>query len=175
MVYQLTKFDVQRVDMVINSPWNLPFLGAKGLTSPKQMATGVNTPGSDENSLKLYDLIADVKGGRATWEFCQYSAATEISDLEQKTFTRSKIERLTALFHSRSNESSSADVVERDGANRYSSPSSLLRLEASTSGSLKKHGNERDNLHAAISTPMVTSRDFVVMTIPDLDLADLYH
>ncbi|GJV78238.1 hypothetical protein Tco_1509822 [Tanacetum coccineum] len=113
--------------------------------------------------------------GRATWEFCQYSAATEISDLEQKTFTRSKIERLTALFHSRSNESSSADVVERDGANRYSSPSSLLRLEASTSGSLKKHGNERDNLHAAISTPMVTSRDFVVMTIPDLDLADLYH
>ncbi|GJX35347.1 hypothetical protein Tco_0246904 [Tanacetum coccineum] len=24
--------------------------------------TGVNTPGSDENSLKLYDLIADMKG-----------------------------------------------------------------------------------------------------------------
>ncbi|GJU39456.1 hypothetical protein Tco_1192413 [Tanacetum coccineum] len=40
MVYQLTKFYVQRVDMVINPPWNLPFLGAKGLTSPKQTATG---------------------------------------------------------------------------------------------------------------------------------------
>ncbi|GJX81054.1 hypothetical protein Tco_0329203 [Tanacetum coccineum] len=65
--------------------------GAKGLTSPEQTATGkgisnplmavmvcqkpygiqltnvssterVNTPGSDENSLKLYDLIADMKG-----------------------------------------------------------------------------------------------------------------
>ncbi|GKE26659.1 hypothetical protein Tco_1442043, partial [Tanacetum coccineum] len=59
----------------------------------------------------------------------------------------------------RSNESSPADVVERDGANPlYSSPSSLLRLEASAGGSLKKHGDERDNLHAAISTPMVTSR-----------------
>ncbi|GJS83650.1 hypothetical protein Tco_0750191 [Tanacetum coccineum] len=50
------------VDMVINPPWNLPFLGAKGLTSPEQTAIGVNTPGSDENSLKLYDLIADMKG-----------------------------------------------------------------------------------------------------------------
>ncbi|GJT96713.1 hypothetical protein Tco_1092231 [Tanacetum coccineum] len=45
------------VDMVLNPPWNLPFLGAKGLTSPEQTATGVNTPGSDENRLKLYDLI----------------------------------------------------------------------------------------------------------------------
>ncbi|GJS79008.1 hypothetical protein Tco_0728889 [Tanacetum coccineum] len=27
------------VDMVINPPWNLPFLGAKGLTSPEQTAT----------------------------------------------------------------------------------------------------------------------------------------
>ncbi|GKA38713.1 hypothetical protein Tco_0731264 [Tanacetum coccineum] len=28
------------VDMVLNPPWNLPFLGAKGLTSPEQTATG---------------------------------------------------------------------------------------------------------------------------------------
>lgn len=70
---------------------------------------------------------------------------------------RSEIERLTALLHSRTNESSSAGVVERDGANQYSSPS-VLRLESSTSGSRKKPGDERDNLHAAISTPMVTSR-----------------
>ncbi|GKD71223.1 hypothetical protein Tco_1325313 [Tanacetum coccineum] len=61
MVHQLIKFHVQRVDMVINPPWNLPFLGAKGLTSPEQTAIGVNTPGSDENRLKLYDLIADMK------------------------------------------------------------------------------------------------------------------
>ncbi|GJZ59939.1 reverse transcriptase domain-containing protein [Tanacetum coccineum] len=71
------------VDMVINPPWNLPFLGAKGLTSPEQTATGkgisnplmavmvcpkpygiqltnvsrVNTPGSDENRLHFYDLM----------------------------------------------------------------------------------------------------------------------
>nr|GEW22844.1 nuclear pore complex protein NUP1-like isoform X1 [Tanacetum cinerariifolium] len=83
--------------------------------------------------------------------------------------SKSEIKRLTALLHSRSNESSSADVVERDGANPYRSPYSLLRLEASTSGSLKKHGDERDNLHAAISTPMVTSR-----RTPSLD-ANLAH
>ncbi|GJT96461.1 hypothetical protein Tco_1091979 [Tanacetum coccineum] len=57
-----TAVKTSAVDMVINPPWNLPFLGAKGLTSPEQTATGVNTPGSDENSLKLYDLIADMKG-----------------------------------------------------------------------------------------------------------------
>lgn len=105
------------------------------------------------------------------------SAATGISDLEQmlqqKTFTRSEIERLTALLHSRT-ESSSADVVERDGVNPYSSPSSLLRLEASTSGSLQKHGDERDNLHAAISTPMVTSRVLEEDTASPAELAKAY-
>ncbi|GKA53383.1 hypothetical protein Tco_0746698 [Tanacetum coccineum] len=81
MVHQLTKFHVQRVDMVINPPWNLPFIGAKGLTSPEQTATGkgisnplmavmvfqkpygVNTPGSDENRLKLYDLMYKIVNG----------------------------------------------------------------------------------------------------------------
>ncbi|GJY55615.1 hypothetical protein Tco_0454730 [Tanacetum coccineum] len=50
------KFHVQRVDMVLNPPWNLPFLGAKGLTSPEQTATGVNTPGSDKNRLKTFEF-----------------------------------------------------------------------------------------------------------------------
>ncbi|GJY74303.1 hypothetical protein Tco_0478734 [Tanacetum coccineum] len=53
----LSKQTARDVDMVINPPWNLPFLGAKGLTSPEQTATGVNTPGSDENRLKFYDLM----------------------------------------------------------------------------------------------------------------------
>ncbi|GJZ93268.1 hypothetical protein Tco_0665333 [Tanacetum coccineum] len=98
MVFQLTKFHVQRVDMVINPPWNLPFLGAKGLTSPEHTATGkgisnplmavmvcqkpygiqltnvsstesgngVNTPGSDENRLKLYDLMYNIVNGADT-------------------------------------------------------------------------------------------------------------
>ncbi|GJX90267.1 putative ribonuclease H-like domain-containing protein [Tanacetum coccineum] len=33
---------IRKVDMVINPPWNLPFLGAKGLTSPEQTATVKN-------------------------------------------------------------------------------------------------------------------------------------
>ncbi|GJV43495.1 hypothetical protein Tco_1428031 [Tanacetum coccineum] len=89
------------------------------------------------------------------------SAATGISDLEQvlqqKTFTRSEIERLKALLHS----------------NPYCSPSSLLRLEASTSGSLKKHGDERDNLHA-ITTPMVTSRVLKEEIASPVELAKAY-
>ncbi|GKA86011.1 hypothetical protein Tco_0807722 [Tanacetum coccineum] len=89
------------------------------------------------------------------------SAATGISDigqvLQQKTFTRSKIERLKALLHS----------------NPYCSPSSLLRLEASTSGSLKKHGDERDNLHA-ITTPMVTSRVLEEEIASPVELAKAY-
>ncbi|GJW36464.1 nuclear pore complex protein NUP1-like protein isoform X2, partial [Tanacetum coccineum] len=89
------------------------------------------------------------------------SAATGISDLgqvlQQKTFTRSEIERLKALLHS----------------NPYCSPSSLLRLEASTSGSLKKHGDERDNLHA-ITTPMVTSRDLEEEIASPVELAKAY-
>ncbi|GJS15682.1 leucine-rich repeat-containing protein [Tanacetum coccineum] len=97
------------------------------------------------------------------------SAATGITDLEQKTFTRS-------VYHFTVRNQTVDSIVERDGAIPYSSPFCiLLRLEASTSGSLKKHRDERDNLHAAISTPMVTSRDFVMMTVADLDLADLYH
>ncbi|GJY45786.1 hypothetical protein Tco_0434849 [Tanacetum coccineum] len=39
------------------------FLGAKGLTSPEQTATGVNTPGSDENRLKLYVLMYKIVNG----------------------------------------------------------------------------------------------------------------
>ena len=37
---QLTKFHVLRVELVLNPPRNLPFIGAKGLTSPEQTATG---------------------------------------------------------------------------------------------------------------------------------------
>ncbi|GJS70017.1 hypothetical protein Tco_0702858 [Tanacetum coccineum] len=89
------------------------------------------------------------------------SAATGISDLgqvlQQKTFTRSEIERLKTLLHS----------------NPYCSSSSLLRLEASTSGSLKKHGDERDNLHA-ITTPMVTSRVLEEEIASPVQLAKAY-
>ncbi|GJV43492.1 nuclear pore complex protein NUP1-like protein isoform X2 [Tanacetum coccineum] len=69
----------------------------------------------------------------------------------------SEIERLKALLHS----------------NPYCSPSSLLRLEASTSGSLKKHGDERDNLHA-ITTPMVTSRVLEEEIASPVELAKAY-
>ncbi|GJR20260.1 hypothetical protein Tco_0968787 [Tanacetum coccineum] len=83
--------------------------------------------------LKLYKLPSQdmapigMEDGETTREEGQHgiSAATGISDLEQvlqqKTFTRSEIERLKAFLHSRSNESSSR-------ANLYSSPSSKVAL-----------------------------------------------
>ncbi|GJR55463.1 hypothetical protein Tco_1405984 [Tanacetum coccineum] len=61
--YRLTMFHVQRVDMVINPPWNLPFLGAKGLTSPEQTATGINTPGSDEIDENFLNLLYILSNG----------------------------------------------------------------------------------------------------------------
>ncbi|GKB31861.1 hypothetical protein Tco_0871262 [Tanacetum coccineum] len=76
-----------------------------------------------KKNLNLLTKIVDREEGQRG-----NSAATRISDLEQmlqqKTFTRSEIERLKALLLSRSNQSSSIDVVERNGANLYSSPSS---------------------------------------------------
>ncbi|GJT47093.1 putative reverse transcriptase domain-containing protein [Tanacetum coccineum] len=62
MVYQLTKFHVQRVDMVINPPWNLPFLGAKGLTSPEQTATGKGI----SNPLMALTMDIHLSGGQRT-------------------------------------------------------------------------------------------------------------
>ncbi|KAI3816882.1 hypothetical protein L1987_10666 [Smallanthus sonchifolius] len=65
------------------------------------------------------------------------SASTGISELElllqQKTFTRSEVQRLTSLLHSKTTESPSY-------------------------ASLEKHGDKRENVHGAISTPVVTSR-----------------
>ncbi|GKA53391.1 hypothetical protein Tco_0746706 [Tanacetum coccineum] len=55
------------VDTLPKSGWYINSPSAKGLTSPEQTAIGVNTPGSDENRLKLYDLmyiivnVADMK------------------------------------------------------------------------------------------------------------------
>ncbi|KAJ9553808.1 hypothetical protein OSB04_017853 [Centaurea solstitialis] len=104
------------------------------------------------------------------------SAAAGISELEQmlkqKTFTRSEIQQLTALLHSKTTESPSDDV-ERDAAKPPSSPS-LLRLEASTSGSLKKYGNERDHIHADISTPVVSSRVLEEEIASPAELAKAY-
>ncbi|GJW42980.1 hypothetical protein Tco_0071779 [Tanacetum coccineum] len=64
MVHQLTKFHVQRVDMVINPPWNLPFLGAKGLTSPEQTATdGRDGVDDDGGAWCVATAAAVVDGG----------------------------------------------------------------------------------------------------------------
>ncbi|GJW05725.1 hypothetical protein Tco_1568148 [Tanacetum coccineum] len=78
---QLTMIHVLRVELVLSPPWNYTLLVAKGLTSPRangylvkalsnpliaddllkiiwlSMYHRVNTPGSDENSMKLYDLM----------------------------------------------------------------------------------------------------------------------
>ncbi|KAK9064011.1 hypothetical protein SSX86_017883 [Deinandra increscens subsp. villosa] len=81
------------------------------------------------------------------------SAATGISELElllqQKTFTRSEIQRLTSVLHSKTTEPPSDD-------------------------SLEKHGDKRDNFHAAISTPVVTSRVFQEEIASPAELAKHY-
>jgi hypothetical protein len=40
---QHTMIHVQSVELVISSPWIIPFLGTKGLTNPEWMATGKDT------------------------------------------------------------------------------------------------------------------------------------
>ncbi|KAC9534228.1 hypothetical protein E3N88_45671 [Mikania micrantha] len=81
------------------------------------------------------------------------SADIGISELEQmlqqKTFTRSEIQRLTSLLHSRTSESPS-------------------------DGSLEKHGDKRDNFHAAMSTPVVTSRVVAEEIASPAELAKYY-
>ncbi|KAL8218342.1 hypothetical protein R6Q57_021715 [Mikania cordata] len=81
------------------------------------------------------------------------SADIGISELEQmlqqKTFTRSEIQRLTSLLHSRTSESPSDD-------------------------SLEKHGDKRDNFHAAMSTPVVTSRVVAEEIASPAELAKYY-
>lgn len=80
--------------------------------------------------------------------------ATILLSLMLCTTYRSEIERLTALLHSRTTTS---DVGEGYKAN-ISNTSHVMRLEASTSGPLNKHVEERENFHAVISTPVVNSR-----------------
>lgn len=103
------------------------------------------------------------------------SASTEISDLEkmlqQKTFTRSEIERLTALLHARTTE---PDVAEGDRPKLPNTTSHLLRLEASTSGPLSKHVDDRENFHTTISTPVVNARVFDEDVASPAELAKAY-
>ncbi|KAJ0771379.1 hypothetical protein HanPI659440_Chr07g0268511 [Helianthus annuus] len=105
------------------------------------------------------------------------SVATEISDLEnmlkQKTFTRSKIERLIALLHSRTTES---NVVEGDKAKLPSTSYQVVKPDAFASGTLNKHVEEREirNLDAAILTPVVNSRAFEDDVASPAELAKAY-
>ncbi|KAL4576691.1 hypothetical protein LXL04_012789 [Taraxacum kok-saghyz] len=102
------------------------------------------------------------------------SATTEISELESmlkhKTFTRSEIEHLTALLQAKT---ANSDDDEGDRAKITSPSSHFLRLEASTS---KHHVEEREkeNIHAAISTPVVTSRAFEEDVASPAELARAY-
>ncbi|XP_071734684.1 uncharacterized protein [Rutidosis leptorrhynchoides] len=100
-------------------------------------------------------------------------AATEISELEnvlkQKTFTRSEIERLTALLHSRTTES---DAGEGDKA-KLPSMSHFLRHEPSSSGLLSDHV-ARESFRPPISTPLVNSRAFDEDVASPAELAKAY-
>ncbi|GKB22852.1 hypothetical protein Tco_0862253 [Tanacetum coccineum] len=154
MVYQLTKFHVQRVDMVLNPPWNLPFLGAKGLTSPEQTATGkgisnplmavmqntrtpltgVNTPGSDENVLKLYDLmykivkVADTIVEDSIVRSERYSV--QMFELKQITFTVAAYEEAETIHKHDNREQNllSKKFTSRDGDSMESYYSRFYKL-----------------------------------------------
>ncbi|KAK1416554.1 hypothetical protein QVD17_32345 [Tagetes erecta] len=81
------------------------------------------------------------------------SAATGVSDLEvllqQKTFTRSEVQRLTSLLHSKT-------------------------IEPPSDNSLKKHGDKRDDFNAAIATPVGASRVLEEETASPAELAKYY-
>ncbi|XP_076892391.1 uncharacterized protein LOC143576314 [Bidens hawaiensis] len=100
------------------------------------------------------------------------SAAAEISDFEnmlkQKTFTRSEIERLTTLLHSRTSESD----IEGDRAKLPITTSQVSRLEASTSGILKER--KTVNFDVPISTPITSSRAFEDDVATPAELAKAY-
>ncbi|CAH1425359.1 unnamed protein product [Lactuca virosa] len=93
-----------------------------------------------------------------------------ISELEQMvkqlTFTRSETQRLMALLQSRTIEES---------------PSPLLRLETSTTnGSLKNHGDERDNFHASdvgsrVLEEQIASHSEIVTDLPKTLMVSLQH
>ncbi|KAL4575326.1 hypothetical protein LXL04_022168 [Taraxacum kok-saghyz] len=124
----------------------LPPLSLQGPPEINEEPQNVSQESGQNNSIGVSKRI-NQDGNSAS-----ISAATGISDLEQmlkqKTFTRSEIQHLTTLLHSRTTDSPSDNITETNGAN----PSPLLRVEASTSGSMKKH--------AALSTPFVSSKVF---------------
>nr|XP_043632155.1 nuclear pore complex protein NUP1-like isoform X2 [Erigeron canadensis] len=122
---------------------------------PKNGFQAAKTNVGSKDFVGVSEPITDEGGNLAS-----SSAATDISELENmlkhKNFTRSEIERLTALLDSRTTESG---VGEGDKAKLPNSPH-ILRLEASTSGTLNKPAEETENYNAAISTPVLHSRIF---------------
>ncbi|CAH1430856.1 unnamed protein product [Lactuca virosa] len=146
----------------------LPPLSLQGLPGISEEPQNVSQDVGRNNSIGV---------SKASTDQDMNSAATGISELEQmlkqKTFTRSEIQHLTTLLHSRTTESPD-NVVDINGAKPHSSPSPLLRLEASTSGSMKKHGDNRDNFYAAISTPFVSSKVLEEETPSPAEVAKSY-
>nr|XP_043632929.1 nuclear pore complex protein NUP1 isoform X2 [Erigeron canadensis] len=176
------------------TPYDRPIINNKKIQNPSLITKIVNPAsrliyaganklfGAFRNRLLPSEINEEPKNVLQASEKSENSAsiaaATGISELEQmlqqKTFTRTEIQRLTALLHSRTTELPSDDVVERDGAKPHSSPSRILRLEASTSGSQKRHVDERDNFYAGISTPAVTSKALEDEMASPAELAKAY-
>lgn len=149
---------------------------------PAQRLPGISEEPRNESQEQEAGPYSSLKNGTEVLEhtnedknLATVSAATEISELEtmlkQKTFTRSEIERLTALLHSRTIES---DVGEEDRAKIPSTTFDLFRPEASTSGTLNTHVETRETSHAAISTPVVNSRTFEEDVASPAELAKAY-
>ncbi|XP_076897926.1 uncharacterized protein LOC143551258 isoform X2 [Bidens hawaiensis] len=145
---------------------------AQRLTEPRNGSQEAILNSASKNSTVVVEPSTNEGGNLAS-----ISVAPEISDLEnmvkQKTFTRSEIERLTALLHSKATES---NVVEADKATFPSASYHVSRSDAFTNGTLIKHVEEREiaNFDAAISTPVVNSRAFEDDVASPAELAKAY-
>ncbi|KAJ0764017.1 hypothetical protein HanPI659440_Chr08g0287461 [Helianthus annuus] len=136
--------------LVVEPASRLIYAGAHRLFDVFRKRPLVQSLGPPEIN-KEPQIVVQNEGGNGN--SASVSAATGISELEsllqQKTFTRSEIERLTSVLHSKTTESPSND-------------------------SLEKRGAKRDNFHAAISTPIGTSGVLKEETASPAELAKHY-
>ncbi|GJT78448.1 hypothetical protein Tco_1045173 [Tanacetum coccineum] len=124
MVYQLTKFHVQRVDMVINPPWNLPFLGAKGLTSPEQTATDPKPRTyKEETPTKLIEDLGSGKKGEKEISTADVLVSTAGAEVSTTTHDVSIV--AAALVHIRR----SASMAKDKGKAIMQEPEPIMKLK----------------------------------------------
>ncbi|XP_059664950.1 nuclear pore complex protein NUP1-like [Cornus florida] len=94
--------------------------------------------------------------------------------LRQKTFTRSDIDRLTELLHSRSVDLPVGNENRKTEANLPKPPSAFERKDKFANTPMLKSGTENCRLHGGISTPIVSSRVREEDVASPAELAEAY-